>query len=201
MSDVNNIEILRAYLEILIDGPDLQKGNPQETAILLLPGKYQKYRITQGVKLWPSQGNWLWIAGTRGDPIYSKKDIISVIGKDSPDVVCQGFAKHTLDQMEWCAALLKQNPHIKHLIITTAAYHLPRCVLTLLQVLTKAEVRIPITPFPLKNPSGDSFSVEGGEDFISEIQKIGEYQQKGDVLSLDVWKEYLSWRISDSLEF
>ena len=168
----------------------------KETAIFLLPGVHQEYRITEGVKLWPNAGKYLWVAGTRGDPTYSKEDIIAVTGKDSTDIVCGGFARFTPDQMNWCVSLLKQNPHIKHIVVTTAAYHLPRCVLTLLKALKKSGIQIPMTPMPLINPNGDSFSVNGTEDFALEMKKIQEYQQKGDVASLEDWKEYLAWRIS-----
>ncbi|MBX4200631.1 YdcF family protein [Candidatus Parcubacteria bacterium] len=192
--EINQLEILQAYLQILIDGPNWKKGKPAETAILVLPGKHQEYRITESVKLWKKEGDYFWVAGTRGDPAYTREDIIKVTGDDSSDIVCQGFAEHTLAQMQWCALMLKENPQIKYLIVATAAYHLPRCILTLLQVFKKEGVKMLITPMPLENPSGNSFSVEDGEDFTSELKKIPQYQEKGDVLSVEDWIEYLAWR-------
>lgn len=192
----NELEILRPFFEILVDGPNWKRLNAHQTAILLLPGVHQEYRITEGVKLWPNAGKYLWVAGTRGDPAYTREDIIAVTGKDSVDIVCGGFARFTPDQMNWCVSLLKQNPEIKHLIVTTAAYHLPRCVLTLLQALLKAKMQISMTPMPLINPNGDSFSAYGTEDFALEMKKIQEYQGKGDVASLEDWREYLAWRTS-----
>ncbi len=188
-------ETSRIFLQILVDGSSWKKGKPEETAILLLPGTYQEYRITEGAKLWPKEGKYFWVAGTRGDPAYCREDIIAVTKKDSPNIICQGFAKHTLDQMEWCIAMLKENSKIKHLVITTSAYHLPRCTLTLLQSLKKSNIQVSITPIPIKNPKGDSFSIDSTEDFVLEIKKIQEYQQKGDVASLESWREYLEWRI------
>ncbi len=188
--------------EILLDGPNWKKGKPEETAILVLPGMYQEYRITEGTKFWPDQGEYLWVAGTNGDPAYSRKQIISVIDVDYPNdlhypnIICGEFARHTLDQMEWCVSLLKENTQVKHLIVTTAAYHLPRCTLTLLQVLTKSGMKIPITPLSIRNPSGDSFSPTSTEDLRSEVMKIQQYQEKGDVASLDTWRNYINWRIS-----
>ena len=81
MSSISELEIFRIFLQILIDGPHWKKGKPEETAIFLLPGVHQEYRITEGVKLWPNAGKYLWVAGTRGDPTYSKEDIIAVTGK------------------------------------------------------------------------------------------------------------------------
>src|SRR5581483_1060845 len=189
----------RAYLQILIDGPYWKKGAPEETAILVLPGKHQEYRIRESAIFWPGRGKYFWVAGTRGDPEYTREDIIRIAGNDSLDIVCQGFASHTLAQMEWCARMLQENPRVHHLIVTTAAYHVPRCLLTLLSVLEKLAIKIPITPMPLENPSGNSFSLDGGEDFSSELQKIQEYQAKGDVASLNAWKEYLKWRKNEKL--
>ncbi len=195
MKQSGESEIFIIMLEILIDGPNWKKGDLDNTAILLLPGVYQEYRISQGVKIWPKEGKYLWVAGTRGDPSYTREDIIRAVGADSPDIVCQGFAKHTLDQMEWCVSLLKENPKINHLIVTTAAYHLPRCCLTLLQVLKKSRKTIAISPVPILNPAGDSFSPESSENFVAETKKIQEYQEKEDVLSLESWREYINWRI------
>lgn len=190
-------DILRAYLEILVDGPTWKKGKPEETAILILPGYFQEYRIEQGVKLWRGSAKYLFIGPTRKDTFYtSREKIIELLGEDSPDILFGETAANTLEQMQWVSDVLKEHTDIKHIIVTTSAYHLPRCCLTLLNVLQKNNQQIAISPHPLQNPRGDSFSVEGTEDFALEIEKIQEYQTKGDVLSCDDWKKYLDWRLT-----
>jgi len=194
------LETARTMLTILVDGPQWKRGNPENTAILVLPGIYQEYRIQGGVDIWKqNQSQRLWVAGTRGDPAYPREHIVEVAGVDSPNIVCGEFCHHTPDQMRWCLKMLKDNPEISHLIMTTAAYHLPRCVLTNVAAMEKASVRIPISPIPLTNPNGDSFpptGKEGWEDWPSEVSKIIMHQTTGDVASLSQWRDYLKWRLN-----
>lgn len=194
------LETARTMLTILVDGPQWKRGNPENTAILVLPGIYQEYRIQGGVNLWKqNQNQRLWIAGTRGDPTYTRDQIVQVAGVDSPNIICQGFANHTPDQMHWCQEMLRDNPEVSHLIMATAAYHLPRCVLTNVVAMEKAGRRIPISPIPLTNPNGNSFPPTGkerSEDWPAEVSKIIMYQATGDVASYVQWHDYLQWRLS-----
>jgi len=194
------LETARTMLTILVDGPYWKRGHPENTAILVLPGIYQEYRIQGGVDIWnQDQSQRLWIAGTRGDPAYTRDQIVEVAGVDHPNIVCGEFCNHTPDQMRWCLKMLQDNPGVSHLIMTTAAYHLPRCVLTNVAAMEKAGKRVPISPIPLTNPNGDSFPPTGKgswEDWLAEVSKVIMYQDTGDVASLSQWREYLTWRLS-----
>lgn len=191
-------EAMRTMLQIIGDGPNwFMPGFPSATAILVMPGVHQEYRIQGGIDLWlEDQDQELWIAGTRGDPSYSREQIVRDAGVDSPNIVCGPFCRHTPDQMDWCMEMLKKNPDVEHLIMTTAAYHLPRCVLTNVAAMDKVGMRVHITPIPLFSPCGNSFSADGTEDWVSELSKIIEYQKTGHVASFEQWRNYLDWRTS-----
>ncbi len=192
--DQKDFEILRVYLQILIDGPTWKKPAAENTAILILPGMWQEYRITNGVKLWPQHGKHLWVAGTRQDTIYTlREQLVSLLGQDSENIEFGGFADHTLGQMQWCLGLLEKYSTVNHIIVATAAYHVPRCTLTLLQTLAKANKQLSLSPWPLYNPAGNSFTED--ENFQGELERIALYQEKGDVASLQTWRTYLAWRL------
>ncbi|MDD5433304.1 MAG: hypothetical protein PHE77_01450 [Candidatus Pacebacteria bacterium] len=177
--------------EILKELPGTwQPGRPEETAVLILPGKFQSFRITEGAKLWPDKGQYLFVAGTRGDPFYSENDIVDLTGKSSLNLFCQGWAEHTPDQMEWIVKLLqKRFSFIKHLIVATAAYHLPRCVLTLVRAMENARYFFQICPWPIWNP------LENYPELLEEeLNRIFLYQEKGDVAKWENWQQYKEWR-------
>jgi len=192
-------QIFEMVLQILVDGPMWKRDEPVKTAILILPG-IQEYRITEGVKLWPSRGLHLWVAGTRGDPAYTREQIVEAAGADSPHILHGGFANHTREQMEWCRDLLVLHSEVKHLVVSTAAYHLPRCVLTLVQTMYKAGILIPISPRPLRNPDWNSFAGLDQETIQSEMERIERYQQQGDVASCEIWRDYLQWRLDQPMK-
>ena len=189
MKTIEHDEIVKAMLKILAI-PFNNRIEPERSAILILPGKYQEYRIAEGVKPWPSRAKHLWVAGTSGDPTYTREDVIPYVGEDSPHILVGGHARHTKDQMEWARGLLLDSfPEVEHVIMTTSVYHLPRCVLTFLETMCGTPKRwISISPVPLISPIGDSFSIE---DLEGEIQRIETYQKKGGVASFAYLDTYL----------
>lgn len=177
-------------LEILTDATQWAKLPPQETAILILPGKFQEYRVKRGVKLFPKRGRYLWIAGTRGDTKYNQHIILEALldGNDH-NVFFGPNESDTRSQMLWALGMLEGTPMVKHIIMATAAYHLPRCLLTF---LAAAKKKVMVSPWPLMDPTGTADKDLGS--FRSEREKIQEYQEKGHVLLSEDWKEYVRWR-------
>jgi len=189
-------EVLREVLET----PFYENSNPNNSAVLIFPGggleSIQDYRISEGTKNWPTKGKYLWVAGTRGDPFYTRKEIIRILENsleiDSSEIENQGWANHTLDQSIWATELLKKNKNINHVILATAAYHTTRSTLTFLKTLKKQSIDgIVISPIPISHrlePSLDS------EKYIGEMERILKYQGKGDAATLEEWRDYLQWR-------
>lgn len=190
-------EVLRVYFQILIDGRNWPAGEAGRTAVIILPGQ-QDYRVTRVLQdVWPVHGRYLWAAGTRGDPLIEREDIIGRIkaskkyAKISDLIECQGWADNTPDQMRWVIRMVKKYTDVKHLIVTTSAYHLPRCVLTLVKEMKTEDIVLPVTPWPLSSFSGNSFSkLRSNQNLVLEIAKTLKYQQSGHVASLEEWDEY-----------
>lgn len=165
--------------------------NLEETAIMVLPGMYQEYRITEVLKAWPNKAKYLWVAPTRGDPENSVYDSLKNLDKEKQnpdDMIIGGFTEATPGQMVWALEKLKENPNVKRIIISTAAYHLPRCMLTFIKAMNKAGVFVPISAHPLLNSNGNSFN---SDEIKSEIGKIHEYGLKGDVATSEELSEYI----------
>lgn len=187
-------------LKKILKVPFWKNASQEKSAILILPGVYQDFRIPEGAKNWPEKGKYLWVAGTRADPFYTRKEIIEMINKekgkvmDFSDMENGGYQDHTLDQMMWVTELLKAYKDVNHIVVTTAAYHTPRCVLTLLQTMRKQSIKgVVISPVLIDSSLGPSFE---SEEFKGEIKRVSIYQEKGDVASFDVWEDYLRWRES-----
>ncbi len=174
--------------------------HPRQSALLILPG-VQDYRIPQGAKYWPKKARHLWVAGTRGNPFYARAEVIQIVLGVLEKVALPmaeeyletgGWANNTVDQMRWATELLKKNPLVKHLIICTAEYHVPRCTLTFLRtLLLYGDYSTVISVLPLRNEEGP-FS--GSKEWKEELTKISLYQKKGDVASFRELTEYLAWR-------
>jgi hypothetical protein len=193
--------VLRIFFQVLVDGRNWSYGEPDQTAVLVLPGQ-QDYRITRVLQnVWPAQGKYLWVAGTRGDPFIEEEDIVHRIvttGQNSPCldfIECQGWADNTPDQMEWACKMARKYAEVNHLIVATAAYHLPRCVLTFIKEMNKADLFVPVIPWPLTSFSGDSFAKKGNQNFALEIAKVLKYQESGHVAPVAEWEEYLKRRL------
>ena len=89
--------------------------------------------------------------------------------------------------------MTNQFPDVRHVIVATASYHLPRWFLTFLLVIKNGEKQIVISLVPLLNPNGPSFSIE---DLKAEIERIQAYRIKGDIASSHYLNAYLRWRLS-----
>jgi len=171
-------------------------GGPEQSALLILPG-IQGYRIPEGVKYWPTAARYLWVAGTRADPFYTRKEITeivrTVVGSDPPISYLEngGWANHTPDQMRWAVELLKGYSDVQHLIICTAEYHLPRCILCCVKTMQMHGVLRIISHAPICHKDGP---VSGSMVWNEERAKILVYQKKGDIATAEEWAAYRLWR-------
>ena len=192
------MSILIRMAEEVLTLPYWIKADPERSALLILPG-IQEYRIPEGARHWPDEAKHLWVAGTRADPFYTRREIVDIIREvttiegDTSLIENGGWENHTPDQMRWAIELLKKNREVNHLIVCTAAYHIPRTVLTFIKMMLKHEEMTVISSLPLWNPDGPA---RDDQDWQTEISKIGIYQKEGDVASDTEWKEYLDWRAS-----
>src|SRR3989344_9134402 len=113
---------------------------PENSAILVLPGYFQRFRITEVKKYWPSKARYLWIAPTRGDSGFTLGEIAQCFACEARegDIAIGDFARHTQEQMIWALKLLVEKPKVDHIMVSTASYHLPRATLTFLRAMNEA---------------------------------------------------------------
>lgn len=162
------------------------------TALAILPGVADS-RLSE--VLWQDYTEKVWVAGTRGDPMYTRTQIEKLIernGRLPLWLLFQGWADHTPSQMEWVVDLLLQNRLISSLILSTASYHLPRCTLTFIKVWSKKKSNKRIKLALL--PTSDSLvrtEILTSQSHLEEIDRIKLYQQKGDVATADEFFQFL----------
>jgi len=174
--------------------------SPEETAVVILPGGGVKNPPTRLTEVpWEDYTDDLWVAGTRGDPYYTREDIIGHIARDGrlpARLATQDFAFHTPAQMAWVAKQLKNNLFINHLILSTATYHLPRAVLTFIRVWNKEgeKRKLSIGIIPTSNPSKKLLTIpsDTSRTQAEEFERIELYQKKGDVATHDEFYEFIS---------
>lgn len=170
--------------------------DPRNEAIVIFPGEDQLWRVTTGIHVWLTRkGARLWVAGTAGNPAYTKPDIFNLIreiaGVDHPynddDIECGEWANNTLDQAKWVLELLKANPEVEHLHMVTAIYYLPRAILTCLKQMIVEDRFAHIRAFPIMPESPRFDDPEG----LTEMEKLLRYQALGHVATQAEWGKYL----------
>lgn len=165
-----------------------------ESAVLLLPGQEELWRVTRGVRYWQfaSNAKYLWVAGTRGDPAYKKKDIVACVygNEKKPAIEMGGYCQNAKDQAIWvCDLLQRKYSTVRRIIVTTAAYHVPRCMLTLLATLDNYGFKNQLMILAI-GLGGDLVS---SDQILSEAKKIREYRAKGHVATAERLADYLKW--------
>lgn len=170
--------------------PDL--GIPkQQTALFLMPGSYQDWRFKALAGLWNKYADKIFVAGTRGDPEYNADQMADMLGCDISQIEMQVFAKHTRDQMDWVSGKVLEL-HPKQVILSTAAYHLPRCTLTFVKSCLDRNIprTFKLALLPTSDPSNPSQSFTA-DQIVGEIGRIPEYQAKKDVATLEEYVAFL----------
>lgn len=188
--EIKELKVLKEMLQIL-SIPFCSRVKQSESAVVIAPGEFQNYRLTEGAKLWPVEAKHLWVTGALEEHKYTREQVVKECGSDSPYIVLLERGWNSKEQALAIRDLLVDDfPEVRHVIVATAAYHLPRWILTFLQVMK--DRRMILSPAPLLNPKDPSFSAR---ELKSEIEKILTYRAKGDVASARYFKTYLAWRL------
>jgi hypothetical protein len=97
--------------------------------------------------------------------------------------------------MEWGTKQMRRHPLIRHLIISTASYHLVRGVLTFVRTWIKeGNVRNPsIGVIPTSDPNEDVLAIPSktSRTLEEELARIELYQEKGDVATEDEYTRFM----------
>jgi len=142
----------------------------------------------------------LLVAGSDDDPPYPRElatQLLTRSGFIPTRLLVSGHHDHTLSQAEWVADVLAERPHVRQVILVSAAYHLPRCVLTFIKTWAKrggAPVRIGALPtMDHANPLGSFGNKYGKSGSVSsEVARIETYQKSGDVATPEEFAEFVA---------
>lgn len=160
------------------------------TAVVIFPG-VQSTRISEAP--WQDYSKTVWVAGTRGDPAYTSAQIMEYLMREGDlfplTVRMQLNAKHTPEQALWVVQLLLRNVHVEQVVLSTAKYHTPRALLTLLKSwLTHGDERkLRLSVLPTSDPTEEEKSsvTETSTSLEAELLRIEHYQALGDVATKD----------------
>lgn len=184
-------EAVQRYAELVYGYmPDLSRCVPASTAVVCVAGERENWRMKEAVKLIPGKANSLWVTkvGDHQPPLsmthlcrYYPGDISQLAGVD---IRFGGYGEHvnSLSQAIWVSIQLRRCPSINSLIIVTAAYHLPRWLLTLVSVLDLYTLSPRVIPYPVRR-AVPTYSI-GSIRWNREIKKIRKYQPKGHTTSV-----------------
>lgn len=175
-----------------------------ETAFLILPAGQEghHYREDEGIATWRTlcalrlvSSSHLMIAGVSEEKI-SVARLARLAGIPGDRLCMASHARNTPDQMAWALAVLANKPEVKRLVVCTAAYHTPRCFLTMLRTMDKRGVELILYTAPLLSPDNPEvdqvgFVSTGSTGLRGEIERIIGYTD--DVATLDRFYEYLRW--------
>jgi hypothetical protein len=187
--------------EVMRLGVNIPKGILRpEVAILILPGGgagVPPTRLTE-VK-WQLLSDDVLVAGTRGDPAYTREEIVTYLARDGklPErLETQLFAQHTPEQMLWAVERLRRNGLIRHVVLSTARYHTTRCVLTFIRAWGKKGDgrRLMLGIMPTSDPPEEVLAVPSttSRTLEEELTRIELYQQKGDIATAEEYEHFMS---------
>jgi hypothetical protein len=172
-----------------------------QVAVCILPGgnvregRFQHTRLTEAP--WQLHTDDLWVCGTRRDPEYRKESIKWHVSRDGVQPLrleTQLYAEHTPGQMHWVAMLLLDNPHIHHLLVSTADYHLNRGIQTFIKIWQDDGRKLSIGRLPTPDPPPEAL-VAGSSTSQSrdeELERIVEYQAKGHVATTEEFHRFMA---------
>jgi len=170
------------------------------TALAIFPGGGKKEasdtRFTEVD--WRKFSKKVWVAGTRGDPFYDEEEIRLLLARQQrvpPSLTLQIYAEHSLNQMRWVSNMLCADKTVSTLILSTAEYHLPRCILTFVKTWQREgdarKIRLAAiatsNPRLLNRPNED----ETSQTREQEVKRIEVYQIKGDVATANEFMHFI----------
>lgn len=192
-----------AFLAVLYNGPLVRAD-----AILLLAGEDSMARIATAMELMRRQAaDRIIISGGRHEPpqhldAQSVRMELIAQGLAEDRILVEDKSRNTYEQALQVLDL-PQVAAMKSLMLVASAYHLPRAFLTFVAMLKVRGVADTLRIVPV--PAFAAWDVGPLRDgptrlqlFLLELDKIGEYQQKGNVAAYEDGLDYLiGWERHD----
>jgi len=172
--------------------------NPDRTLVAIAPGGGHYAVSDKRIKdvSWQKYTRSVLVCGTRGDPSYTSERVECLLRRNDrlPDLFAfQGYAAHTPMQADWVATLSAEAPNLRHLILSTAEYHLPRFALTVIKSMIKARCRgVLVLVLATKRPDVTIHS-STSQSVAEELARIEQYQQSSHVATMAEAYEYFAF--------
>jgi hypothetical protein len=164
---------------------------------ILLGGGSQEACANRLVEAKPLQyTNRVFVAGFREPWEFAPETVLRMLNVwsevEGRHVHIQKEAQITPDQMHWIAERLVADTEITALVMSTAAYHLPRCVLTFVKTWAKQgdKRKLALRLLPTRNFKPTSLSTTN-QTVQGELERIALYQEKGDVATPDEFFDFI----------
>lgn len=143
------------------------------------------------------------VSGGVDDPPYARSahDLVGILLEKgvAPDrLLCEDESQHTRESAEKVVDMIEEREWGR-VILTTSSYHIPRAMLTFIQVLRERELHEVVHLVPVSTSNSYLFAVPAGlgkrriQLVEVEAAKVAEYQAKGDVASYDGGLAYLEY--------
>lgn len=172
-------------------------------ALVVMPGQGENWRVQEAISVWnrhSSSARYLLMSGQYEKKWASldlenlKKEPFNL--KRSHGFYSQIFARNTKEQAVWIVEKVREIG-VKSIALFVSPYHLLRAYCTLLQTFN-----ITHTPWILMFPAPVAISpdtpipetgVSAWDLVPGELERIIQYQKRGDVCNFDQLREYISW--------
>lgn len=174
-------------------------------AVIVMTGLGEHQRIIQAIKLWDSgrySNRFLLITGD--NPHERTAETFSVPRlQESPFnlqhsegvIVDTDHGGNTKIQAQWITQQVDALG-IKSALVVTSSYHMVRAYLTLLKSFADANILVRLYPVLAEynlDATSPEYEVPMWNLVAGEVERIIQYQTKGDVATLDELKTYLRW--------
>lgn len=187
--------------------------SPKIDALVCPQGMDEHWRVLEAVRLWDTGlteaknlliagDNWRASGPGRPEGGLSCPPVTMNILIQAPyllkrihGVEVREFDTNTPTQVQWVMERMEEL-NLRSLGLCVSSYHCVRWYLTFLKAMIKAEKKYAVIPYSTSSSLDKLVPLSQATPWDSiqgEVKRILEYQEKGDVATLDELKEYLNW--------
>lgn len=173
--------------------------------LVVVPGQGENWRVQEAISVWDkpfSSAKYLLISGQYWEEKkYIPLDLEHLQKKPFNLKRSRGFysqvrARHTKEQAYWIVEKV-QELKVKSIALFVSPYHILRAYCTLLRTFNETETSwVPMIPIPVAVSPYTPIPETGASAWNlvpGEVERIIEYQKKGDVSSYDEFVSYINW--------
>lgn len=173
-------------------------------AFVVYPGCLESWRVDHAISYWQQTNHTAKVLLITGiNDAEAKEGLLTLENLTKPpygltnthNVYSQLHVRHTKDQTDWVCEQLKKY-ELKGIALFVSPFHLLRAYLTQLTSCQQAGLTIPMIPMPtpvLPNQTIPFTQKTPRAMVQGELERIKQYQAKGDVASFQELWDYLDW--------